>query len=244
VDSAGNLYYASGNGDWDGVSSFGDSVLKIGTAGGNPSLTDYFTPDNYADLQNNDLDLGSSGPLLIPGTNLLIQGSKTATFYVTSTALGHEKAGNNQIVQHFSATGSVVHSGPVFSNRATDAGPTLYVWLEHTNLQAFQFNGSSFNTTPISQSTIVAPTGHSAGVLTLSANGSTSGSGIIWSSMPIIPVARATMFSLRPSRIPNFFYRLAHSAACPEKPQNPCLGRNQDGKDWSLLEEIRWPDSG
>src|SRR5262249_1038804 len=39
VDSAGNLYYATGNGDWDGVSNFGDSVLKIGTAGGNLSLT-------------------------------------------------------------------------------------------------------------------------------------------------------------------------------------------------------------
>ena len=186
VDTAGNLYYATGNGDWDGSSSFGDSVLKIATTGGTLSLVDYFTPDDYATLQANDLDLGSSGPLLIPGTNLMIQGSKTATFYVMSTGnLGHEKAGNNQIVQNFSTTGTVVHSGPVFWNRTTDAGPTMYVWLENTTLQAFQFNGSSFNTSPISQSTIVAPSGHSAGVLTLSANGSTSGSGIVWSSMPI-----------------------------------------------------------
>ena len=118
--------------------------------------------------------------------NDMIQGSKTATFYVMSTGnLGHEKAGNNQIVQHFATTGTVVHSGPVFWNRTTDAGPTMYVWLENTTLQAFQFNGSSFNPAPIAQSSIVAPSGHSAGVLTLSANGSTSGSGIIWSSMPI-----------------------------------------------------------
>jgi hypothetical protein len=186
VDSAGNLYYASGNGDWDGSSSFGDSVMKLATTGGALSLVDYFTPDDYATLQANDLDLGSSGPLLIPGTNLLIHGGKTATFYVMSSAnLGHEKAGNNQIVQHFSTTGTVISSGPVFWNRTTDAGPTLYVWIENTTLQAFQFNGSSFNPTPISQSTIVAPAGRSAGVLTLSANGSTSGSGIIWSSMPI-----------------------------------------------------------
>src|SRR5262249_4005580 len=94
VDSAGNLYYATGNGDWDGSSSFGDSVLKIATTGGTLSLADYFTPDDYANLQAFDLDLGSSGPLLIPGTNLLIHGGKTATFYVMSAAnLGHERAG-------------------------------------------------------------------------------------------------------------------------------------------------------
>ena len=51
VDSAGNLYYASGNGDWDGETSFGDSVIKFGTTGGTLSRLDYFTPDDYASLQ-------------------------------------------------------------------------------------------------------------------------------------------------------------------------------------------------
>lgn len=186
VDSAGNLYYASGNGDWDGVSNFGDSIVKLATTGGTLSLVDYFTPDDYAVLETSDLDLGSSGPLLISGTNLLVHGGKEPIFFVMRTTnLGHEQAGNNQIVQNFPVTGRNIHSGPVFWNRTTDAGPTLYVWPENTTLQAFQFNGSIFSTTPISQSTIVAPSGHSAGVLTLSANGSTPGSGIIWASMPI-----------------------------------------------------------
>jgi hypothetical protein len=186
VDSSGNLYYVSGNGDWDGVSNFADSILKIATTGGTLSLADYFTPDDYAVLQTSDLDLGSSGPMLIPGTNLLVHIGKEPIFFVMSTAkLGHEKAGNNQIVQHFSTTGTHNHSGPVFWNRTTDSGPTLYIWSEETTLQAYQFNGTTLNTTPISQSTIVAPAGHSAGVLTLSANGSTPGSGVIWASMPI-----------------------------------------------------------
>ena len=34
IDSSGNLYYATGNGDWDGVTSYGDTVLKMGTSGG------------------------------------------------------------------------------------------------------------------------------------------------------------------------------------------------------------------
>jgi hypothetical protein len=102
-----------------------------------------------------------------------------------TSQLGHEKSGNNQIVQHFSTTGDEIHAGPVFWNRSTDSGPTLYVWPDFIRLLAFQFNGTNFNTTPISQSSIAAPAGSSGGVLTVSANGSTSGSGIVWASMPV-----------------------------------------------------------
>jgi len=42
VDSNGNAYYASGNGGWDGVSNFGDSVMKFSTTSGILSFTDYF----------------------------------------------------------------------------------------------------------------------------------------------------------------------------------------------------------
>ena len=186
VDGNGNVYYASGNGGWDGVSNFGDSVMKFITTGGILSLSDYFTPDDYAALASDDLDLGSSGPMLIPGTNLLLHGGKTSIFYLMSLSnLGHEQAGNNQIVQSFSTTGSEIHGGPVFWNRTTGAGPTMYVWPNNISLEAYQFNGSKFNTNPISQSTVLAPNGDSGGVLTLSANGSTAGTGIVWSSIPL-----------------------------------------------------------
>jgi len=128
VDSAGNLYYVTGNGDWDSVSSFGDSVIKLSTANGVLALADYFTPDNYAALQADDLDLGSSGPLMIPGTSLLITAGKTSEFFLLqSTNLGQESTGNTGSVQDFSLTGAI-HGGPVFWNRTTEAGPTLYVW--------------------------------------------------------------------------------------------------------------------
>jgi len=185
VDGSGNVYYATGNGDWDGTSNYGDSVIQLSTANGTLSLTDYFTPDDYANLAANDLDLGSSGPLLIPGTSRVIHGGKTSIFYLMNTSnLGHEQSGNGQIVQSFSTTGSEIHSGPVFWNRTTGAGPTMYAWPSNIGLQAYEFNGSTFNTNPISQSTIVAPLGMSGGVLALSANGSTPGTGIVWSSMP------------------------------------------------------------
>jgi hypothetical protein len=160
--------------------------MKFSTTSGSLTLTDYFTPDDYAALASDDLDLGSSGPMLIPGTNLLLHGGKESIFYLMNLSnLGHEQAGNNQIVQSFSTTGREIHGGPVFWNRTTGAGPTMYVWPNSISLEAYQFNGSTFNTTPISQSTILAPNGDSGGVLTLSANGSTVETGIVWSAMPL-----------------------------------------------------------
>jgi hypothetical protein len=60
----------------------------------------------------------------------------------------------------------------------------MYVWSDGCNsLNAYHFNGTTFDTSPVSQSTILSQCGSSGGVLTLSANGSAPGSGIVWSSM-------------------------------------------------------------
>jgi len=66
VDASGNLYVSTGNGTFDanmGTSpnnDLGDSLLKIGTAGG-LNMLDYFTPDDQATLTQYDIDLGSGG---------------------------------------------------------------------------------------------------------------------------------------------------------------------------------------
>jgi hypothetical protein len=185
VDASGNVYYASGNGDWDGNTNFGDSVLKLSTTNGKLSLVDYFTPDSFAMLGADDFDLGSSGPLLIPGTDLLLHTGKDSIIRVMHTSnMGHEQSGNGQIVQNFPTTGEQVRGGMVFWNRATGLGPTMYVWPDNSGLNAFRFNGTKFNTSPLT-SAIVAASGNSGGVLTLSANGDTPGTGIVWSSMPL-----------------------------------------------------------
>ncbi len=81
IDSSGNVYMITGNGTWDGSTNFGDSILKLGTSG-TLSLADYFTPDDQATLSSKDWDLGSSGALLIPGTNLLAGGGKEGKLYL------------------------------------------------------------------------------------------------------------------------------------------------------------------
>jgi hypothetical protein len=62
----------------------------------------------------------------------------------------------------------------------------MYVWSDFGDpLRAYHFDGAKFGATPISQTTLFsANAGYSAGTLTLSANNSTPGSGIVWASVP------------------------------------------------------------
>jgi hypothetical protein len=68
ADSSGNLFIVSANGTFsgsEGGTDLGDSIIKLSPAGG-LTVTDYFTPFNQLYLSDNDLDLGSSGALLLP----------------------------------------------------------------------------------------------------------------------------------------------------------------------------------
>lgn len=44
VDPNGNVYYETGNGDWDGTREFGDSVIKFNPATNRLSVLDLFHP--------------------------------------------------------------------------------------------------------------------------------------------------------------------------------------------------------
>jgi hypothetical protein len=63
VPGSGNLLVATGNGPWDGVSSWGDSVLELSPDG--TSLLANWTPANELELDSLDLDLGSSAPAVL-----------------------------------------------------------------------------------------------------------------------------------------------------------------------------------
>ncbi|HTS21077.1 MAG TPA: hypothetical protein VMN79_04630, partial [Casimicrobiaceae bacterium] len=180
VDASGNLYLATGNGSYDGAQNFGQSIIKL-----NPSLSllDWFTPYNWDSLNNSDLDVGSSGVLLVPGTTDAVGGSKDGNLYVVNQGnLGHLQAGNGQIVQSIYGGGQHVHGAPAYWNGP--GGPRIYVWPEEAPLQAFALNGSSFTTPAITESTYPAPTGMPGGFLTVSSNGNQAGTGILWASIP------------------------------------------------------------
>ncbi len=96
VDSNGDVYLATGDGLFNytvGGFDYGDTLMKVSLQDGSFSLVDYFTPYNQADLDVNDLDLGSSGPVLLPTQsgpypNLAVIGGKEGTIYLVDTDTG------------------------------------------------------------------------------------------------------------------------------------------------------------
>jgi hypothetical protein len=82
-DSLGNVYVTTADGPFDaqqGGADYGDTLLKLTLVQQNPpvppryrfSVTDYFTPANFACLQADDLDLSSGSPVVLshqPGSH-------------------------------------------------------------------------------------------------------------------------------------------------------------------------------
>jgi len=91
-DGNGNVYMVSGNGRPDASALFDpptdlpNSLVKLKVVSGKLTLVDYFSPYNDKCLSGDDLDLGSSGPTLIPdqfaGKNILALGSKEGRAYL------------------------------------------------------------------------------------------------------------------------------------------------------------------
>jgi len=102
VGPAGNVFVFTGNGytsGYDGVQDFSESALKLNLAKGLKRV-DWFTPDNWSDLDGKDQDLSSSGPLLIPGTQLLAGGGKAGILYIlNSNNLGKFTSNDSHVVQ-------------------------------------------------------------------------------------------------------------------------------------------------
>lgn len=183
ADSASNIYVMTGNGTFDvntGGSDYGDSVLKLGTSSGLVVL-DYFTPDTQNTLNSLDLDLGGGGLMLIPGTSLVVGGGKDGILRLISTNnMGKFNMTSNNDVQEFQATSGHIMGGPVYWNSPNN-GPVIYLWGPGDYLKAFAFANGALQTSPVSKSTMTIPAGNSnASPMSVSANGSQAGTGIIW----------------------------------------------------------------
>jgi outer membrane protein assembly factor BamB len=194
IDAAGNIYISTGNGSFGATQNnlvqTGNSFIKLSPT---LRLLDYFTPYNSAVLNSGDMDLGSSGLLLIPNTNYVLGGGKQGVLYlVDTTAMGEFNASSDNVRQEFQAVYGVgtshIHGGAVYFNSDLN-GPTTYVWGENDVLRGFPFNTTTglLNTTPFAKSTMTAPATNNdgampGGFLAISANGNSNG--IVWASTP------------------------------------------------------------
>ncbi len=180
VDAGGSIYVFTGNGSYNGGTDLADSALKLSASG---TIMDWFTPSNYPALDQFDLDLSSSAPILMPDSNRLVGGGKEGVVYVLNpNAMGK----NDPPLQAFQATTTCspfrengcyqIHS-VAYWNSST---PTFYVWGVNDVLKAYRASGGTFNTTPASQSAQTAS--YPGGVLAVSSNGQQPNTGIVWAT--------------------------------------------------------------
>jgi hypothetical protein len=116
VSDGTHLYVMTGNGDFDAsVGDYGDSFLELtpdnstqptNKNGYGLSVTDYFTPFNEQSLSDNDTDLGSAAPLLLPDQpgshpHELVGAGKGLTMYLLDrdNMGGHNTSNDNNAVQ-------------------------------------------------------------------------------------------------------------------------------------------------
>ena len=183
-DSQGNVYATTGNGtfdnDNDGI-DFGDSSVKLSLTSSGLTQLDFFTPYNQLDLADKDLDMGSSGVLLIPDLpsgsayqHLMVQSGKEGSLYVINRdAMGsYDLDNNNQIVQFLpKLTGGVGGVGAFWNN-------TVYISAAFDRLRSFAFNSATgqISTSSTRSSTFFRVPGSTPSI---SANGTSNG--IVWS---------------------------------------------------------------
>ncbi|HTV79604.1 MAG TPA: PQQ-binding-like beta-propeller repeat protein [Steroidobacteraceae bacterium] len=76
VPGSGDLLFATGNGPWDGKTSWGDAVVMLDPSASR--ILANWTTTNTADLDKRDLDVGSTSPVLL-GDGYIAQGGKDGT---------------------------------------------------------------------------------------------------------------------------------------------------------------------
>jgi hypothetical protein len=139
------LFIASANGPYDPTNfEWGDSVLALhpdGTGDGTGNPVDSFTPTNFQQLEDDDLDLGSTLPAIIPTptgsnvANLGVQGGKSGTLYLLNLADLSGQGGPGHVGGELQSI-PVPQGGQVLSAPAVWTNPadgTVWVFVGNLN---------------------------------------------------------------------------------------------------------------
>lgn len=218
TDSAGNIYFATGDGTFDastGGVDYGDTLLKLDA---NLNVLDYFTPmDQACRLLPNDLDLGSGGPLILPtqagpfadevihagkgGSPCDLFGSTYAVpiYLVNRDNMGTYNPAGDQNIETVQGTFHGYWSSPAYFQ-----GPSSeYVYYSGMTsetgggdyLKQYTISSGLVSTAPIAQSPTLFPVGSTPSI---SANGSSNG--IVWA------IERKDILSTLPGTKPAILY--------------------------------------
>ncbi|MGD0988054.1 MAG: hypothetical protein ABR874_09595 [Candidatus Sulfotelmatobacter sp.] len=222
ADSAGNIYFATGDGTFDvstGGVDYGDTLLKMDA---NLNVLDYFTPkDQACRLIPNDLDLGAGGPLILPaqsGTyaDEIIHAGKGGTpcdlfgnvyavpiYLVNRNDMGKYDPSADQDIETVQGTAHGYWSSPAYW-KGTTGQYVYYSGMTNENgggdyLKQYSITSGVVSSAPVDKTTNLFPVGSTPSI---SANGTTNG--ILWA------VERKDILSARPGTQPAVLY--AYSA--------------------------------
>jgi hypothetical protein len=188
ADTAGSVYVATantGDGTPIGANDYPNSVVRL-TNPGTLTVADYWTPFNAATLDQEDLDLGSAGLLLLPDLvdnasvvhHYAVAAGKDGNMYVVNRDnLGQFNSSTNNIVQTISING-----GSYTENFSTPAhfNNNVYVCPSSQTLKAFAISNALLATSATMSTT---PAIGTAG-FTISSDCNTNG--IVWAIQPLM----------------------------------------------------------
>jgi len=199
ADSSANIYFLAGNGTFDTTlnsqgfpekGDYGNAFLKLSTAGGKLSVSDYFVMHNAVEESRKDLDLGSGGALVLPDLadgsqktkHLAVGAGKDDIIYVVNRdSMGKfNPANDNAIYQEVPRTGNdnsqgLGGTGGVFAAPAY-FNHTLYYGAVDDSLRAFKILNARVASPAASKTTVTF--GYPGTTPSISANGTKDG--IVW----------------------------------------------------------------
>ncbi|HVN69347.1 MAG TPA: hypothetical protein VMU38_06850 [Candidatus Binatia bacterium] len=132
ADSAGNVYFVTGNSDYSGnsydpVNNVAESVVKV--SGDLTQLLSVFTPSDESDLDESDADFGSGGVMLLPKSAarlpLAVAAGKEGTMFLMNRKNlgGYNPSGSNHVLDSENIGGC--WCGPSYFGAASDGTPRI-----------------------------------------------------------------------------------------------------------------------
>jgi streptogramin lyase len=206
ADAAGAIYVATANTGDDnsiGPNDYPISIVKLADSG-TLAVSDYFTPYNAEALDQDDLDLGSAGVLILPDLmdnesvvhQYAVAAGKDGNMYVADRDnLGQFHMSTNDNVQTIAINGS----GSAHENFSTPAyfNNNVYVCPSGEALKAFAISNALLATTAtMSTTTSIGTSG-----FTISANGTSNG--IVWA---IQPAGNGVLYAFNASSLSTMLY--------------------------------------
>ena len=245
ADAQGYIYASTGDGPFDadsGGRDYSDSLLKMD---GNLNIVDYFTPMDQGCRAENDFDVSSSGPMVLPpeggqfpnevlesgkGGNPCDSTGAAPIYLVDRDNMGKYSSTNDNIVQEIAGAPIGYWSSPAYFRNGTQNA--IYYAGVTSNpgngdyLKMYTLTAGNLSSTPVSQSSNVFPIG-----TTPTTSGNKTTNGIVWATL------RQEALSIQPGQLPAILYAydatdvskmLYNSAQNPSRDQGGCANKFQN----------------